>query len=97
MTIPNPAPYCCGGLHSADPPTTFVVFKGRVYRPPFVCLCCGKLICARQFAFGRACGYCDTGKCEKSLGHWERGHGRYKEFMSAEDATGLEAVEGGVG
>ena len=58
-------PHCtlCAGFHAPDQPGARVDFKGRRYRPPFACLCCGKAICAPQFAFGRACAFCDTGRC----------------------------------
>ena len=32
--------------------------------PPFHCVCCGKEICARQFAYGFRCGICDAGACD---------------------------------
>ncbi len=61
----------------------FVVFKGKKFYPPYKCLCCGKEISVEQFCFGRLCGYCDCGKCNK--GGYEKGHGRKDIFESAED------------
>lgn len=60
------SPYCesCGGHHEPDPPDSWVDFRGYRFKPPFLCMCCGKVICARQFAFGRCCGPCDMGACE---------------------------------
>uniref|UniRef100_A0A6H1ZKW2 Uncharacterized protein n=2 Tax=viral metagenome TaxID=1070528 RepID=A0A6H1ZKW2_9ZZZZ len=54
----------CGGEHEPDPPDCWVNFKGKEYTPPFKCLCCGKEICMRQFAYGRCCGPCDIGMCQ---------------------------------
>jgi hypothetical protein len=58
-------PLCphCLGRHEPDSAEVFVDWQGRRYWPPFRCLCCGKEICARQFAFGRCCGPCDCGAC----------------------------------
>ena len=58
--------YClaCGGEHEPDPDSTYVDFRGYRFKKPFLCICCGKEICARQFAFGRACGSCDMGACQ---------------------------------
>lgn len=60
------APLCpgCMGHHPPDPPDSYVDFRHRRFRPPFKCLCCGREICGRQFAFGRCCGRCDTGACQ---------------------------------
>lgn len=54
----------CGGHHDPDPEDTYVDFKGYRFKPPFYCMCCGKEICGRQFAFGRCCGVCDMGACD---------------------------------
>lgn len=56
--------YACGGEHEPDPPDCWVDFRGYRFHPPFKCMCCGKEICARQFAFGRCCGPCDMGACQ---------------------------------
>lgn len=53
----------CGGDHLPDTSDIFMDFKGRRFRQPFHCLCCDKIIYAKQFAYGRACGFCDTGAC----------------------------------
>lgn len=55
---------CCAGQHDPDLPDSFVIFGGLRFAPPFVCLCCGKVICGHQFAFGRCCGSCDVGACD---------------------------------
>jgi hypothetical protein len=44
-----------------------MVFDGLVFVYPFVCLCCGAQITARQWSWGRACGWCDCGKCKCHL------------------------------
>lgn len=54
----------CGGKHDPDPPDSYVIFEGYKFTPPFYCICCGKEICGRQFAFGRCCGPCDMGACD---------------------------------
>ena len=56
--------YACAGEHEADPPDAWVEFRGRRFSSPFLCMCCGREICARQWAFGRCCGTCDVGACE---------------------------------
>ena len=68
--------YCeyCGGHHPVNSPDCYVDFMGKRYRPPFKCLCCGKIICGQQFAFGRCCGVCDTGACQKYPEHF---HDKY--------------------
>lgn len=56
--------YACGGEHEPDPSDSYVIFGGCRFMPPFRCMCCGKEICGRQFAFGRCCGPCDMGACD---------------------------------
>jgi hypothetical protein len=56
--------HACGGEHEPDPPDSWVDFRGYRFKPPFLCMCCGKVICGRQFAFGRCCGPCDMGACQ---------------------------------
>jgi hypothetical protein len=46
-------------------PDTFVDFNGRRYRAPFCCLCCGRQIKLAQFCYGRLCGSCDVGACQR--------------------------------
>jgi hypothetical protein len=41
----------------------FKDYKGWDFSYPFFCMCCGGLICAHQWAFGRSCGECDCGRC----------------------------------
>ena len=53
----------CGGHHESDPSDCYLDYNGFRFIPPFRCMCCGKEICARQFAFGRCCGVCDIGGC----------------------------------
>ena len=52
----------CEALDERDRKTT-MVFDGLVFVYPFVCLCCGIQVNANQWAYGRACGRCDAGKC----------------------------------
>lgn len=63
--IPAVGEFCshCFGNHAPDISECSVEWKGRRFKPPFLCLCCGKETCMRQFAYGRACGPCDTGSC----------------------------------
>lgn len=66
----------CFGEHEPDSEDTWIDFGGYRFRKPFFCLCCGLEICARQWAFGRACGKCDTGVCQSWHKHFrpEYGH-----------------------
>ena len=57
----------CDGYH--DEADTRIEFRGYTYTPPFFCLCCGIQVCARQFAWARMCGYCDTARCWKGVRH----------------------------
>lgn len=66
--------HCCG-QHEPDDDEALVTFEDRHYRKPFRCLCCGKEICGAQFVFGRACAYCDTGRCQNGINNYEPGHG----------------------
>lgn len=55
----------CWGSHEPDSPDIRVgPIQGWIFKASFRCMCCGKEICARQFAFGRACGICDVGVCQ---------------------------------
>jgi len=54
----------CGGQHVPDSPDTWVQWGRWRFYPPFYCLCCGREICARQFAYGKCCGICDMGACD---------------------------------
>lgn len=38
-------------------------YEGLVFAHPFRCLCCGRRVSSRQFAFGSMCGRCDSGAC----------------------------------
>ena len=60
------SPFChvCGGHHELDTHETWVDFEGYRFKSPFLCMCCGQRICARQFAFGRCCGTCAMGACQ---------------------------------
>ena len=55
---------CCGGSHEPDTSDMELIYGDWVFSPPFKCMCCGKDICARQFAWGRTCGPCDMGGCD---------------------------------
>ena len=72
--------YCryCGGEHEPDTADTWVEWHGTRYYPPFHCLCCGKETCARQFAYGRACGICDMGICQTNSDYY---HPAYNGLM----------------
>ena len=61
-------PLCtgCWGHHDEDPDDSWVDFRNYRFRKPFRCICCGKEICGRQFAFGRCCGACDVGACDSN-------------------------------
>jgi hypothetical protein len=59
MTCPH-----CFGEHELDTSDIWVEWKGKKYFAPFLCLCCGKETCARQWAYGRSCATCDTGICQ---------------------------------
>lgn len=56
--------FSCGGHHEPDPDGSYVDFRGYRFKKPFLCMCCGKRVCMRQFAFGRCCGPCDVGACQ---------------------------------
>lgn len=58
--------YCstCAGRHEPDPSNSYVDYRGYRFKKPFRCMCCGKEVCARQFAFGRTCAPCDIGACQ---------------------------------
>ncbi len=51
-------------------------YRGHRFFEPFHCLCCGKQISATQFAWGRACAYCDCGRCQIGFLRYEEGHGK---------------------
>ncbi len=63
----------------------FVIFKGKKFTPPFKCLCCGIDVGDKQFCYGRTCGYCDMGSCNRGVFKYEEGHGRKDIFEEAED------------
>ncbi len=63
MNLNFPCPMCWGA-HPPDFPDLWMRYDGWEFRPPFKCMCCGKTTCARQFAYGRTCGLCDTGSCQ---------------------------------
>jgi hypothetical protein len=81
-------PYCFGE-HEPDGDEHWVHWKDKYYYRPFLCLCCGKETCARQWAYGRTCGLCDTGICQTDTRY---SHPRYdaEEYL----ATGLSAPKG---
>lgn len=65
-TASRDAPFCpmCGGHHAPDLKDARIIFNGYSFKPPFRCICCGKEICGRQFAYGRCCAPCDMGACQ---------------------------------
>jgi len=69
----------------------YVIFKGKKFYPPYRCLCCGKEVSEEQFCFGRACAYCDCGRCCRNF-CYEEGHGRKDILENAED-VGTEFQE----
>ncbi len=99
------AEFCvsCYGDHDPDPPDVSMEFRGWELRPPFKCMCCGVDLCARQFAFGRACALCDTGGCQT----WhqafkpERAHARPswegRPGTPAEETMAAFAAQSGIG
>lgn len=66
--------HCCGE-HEPDPPDVYIDFRGWRWRAAFRCLCCGVIICARQWAFGRGCGKCDTGACHSDNRYFQPEYG----------------------
>jgi hypothetical protein len=44
-------------------------FKGYRFKAPFHCMCCGKEVCWKQWAYGRYCATCDTGICHRLQMH----------------------------
>ena len=54
----------CGGFHEPDPGDPYVDFRDYRFKKPFRCMCCGREVCGRQFAYGRACAVCDLGACQ---------------------------------
>jgi hypothetical protein len=49
--------------HEPDPSACVEEAGGQRFLRPFRCACCGAEVCARQFAYGKMCGPCDTGQC----------------------------------
>ena len=37
---------------TTNPPETWVDFRGYRFKPPFHCMCCGKVICAQAVCLG---------------------------------------------
>lgn len=52
----------------------WVLLEGVKYLAPFLCMCCGREVEARQWAFGMACGLCDTGICQTWHDHHRPEH-----------------------
>lgn len=46
-------------------PDVCVDFRGQRFTYPFLCLCCGKEVHIAQFCYGRSCGPCDCGSCQR--------------------------------
>lgn len=63
-----------GFLHEPMPEDIYFDFKGWRFRPPFLCINCGRTICFRQWAFCRGCGRCDVGKGPQSIGWFAGPH-----------------------
>lgn len=42
-----------------------VEYEGYRFSAPFLCMCCGAETTAQQWAYGRTCGLCDTGICQR--------------------------------
>lgn len=42
-------------------------YEGYRFPAPFRCMCCGVETSPEQWAYGRTCGPCDTGICQRDL------------------------------
>ena len=62
------------GMRAALRATEWVLLEGVKYLAPFLCMCCGREVEARQWAFGMACGLCDTGICQTWHDHHRPEH-----------------------
>jgi hypothetical protein len=79
----------CHGLHRSMPDDLFFDFNGWRFKPPFHCMCCGRLVCFRQWAYGRSCGACDSGYCQRERIHSRNHDGVY--YGRGEPIDPLEA------
>jgi hypothetical protein len=83
----------CWGNHQPDNDQCWVEFNGKRFAPPFLCLCCGKETCMRQFAYGRTCAPCDTGSCNTASRNYipQNAHGRFdaKAYIGNQSAATL--------
>ncbi len=93
----------CGHYHEPDSEDSWVDYEGYRFSPPFKCMCCGKEICMRQFAFSRCCGSCDVGACQLgSMAYrpvaahaqpaWRSGD-RAEQIAKFAEATNAERIE----
>lgn len=86
----------CYGQHEPDTDETYVDFRGYRFCRPFRCMCCGDETCARQWAYGRCCGYCDAGSCRRGAvvqhtHYLPWGPAGWERFIAQENCTPLEA------
>ena len=67
-------------------PDGCLVYEGWQFRPPFICMCCGIEVSAPQWAFGRACGRCDTGVCEVDMMRYDHPLPSFREGARGREA-----------
>jgi hypothetical protein len=53
----------CGRLHQSEDCKQSIVFQDYVFAPPYLCMCCGSSISARQWLLHHTCEACEWGNC----------------------------------
>ena len=57
----------CGRDHPSENCDRSLVFMSYVFSPPYLCMCCGSQVDARQWVEHHTCKNCQTGSCGSGL------------------------------
>ena len=56
----------CGRDHPSEDCVRSIVFQNYIFSPPYLCMCCGAAISARQWILHHTCPGCEWGSCDRA-------------------------------
>lgn len=53
----------CGRPHPTEGCVQSIIFQDFAFSPPYLCMCCGSVVSARQWLLHHICTTCEGGNC----------------------------------